>query len=198
MSNEHDRRFNLVPRHELKTHEETGIKTNFPFGRTIITTSVGSSKDPHNENPKIDFSARENAVWLTSRKTIGDQSYDFIIGPDGEPSLIAIHWNRGMPETFILDGTEMKKIEGIKTNEKAEFINTPENVTTALIYKDYINPKDIDSKFTEFFGVMELPIGTTFLNLSTFKPYIAKETLVSGMKKRKLSILLKGLRQKNG
>lgn len=191
MLNEHSRHFSLVPRHELRTLEETGIKTDFPFGRTIITASVGSSKDRYNENPEINFFARENAVWLTYKKIVGEQSYDFIIGPDGKPSPIAIRWDESIPKIFILDGAEMKKIEGIGTNEKAKFINTPENAKPALVYKNYVDPTDPDRKFTEFYGIIRLPAnpGTVdFTYPATFKPYIAKETLVSGMKNRRLSV----------
>lgn len=180
------------PRHELRTIEETGIKTDFPFGRTIITASVGSSKDPQNEKPQIDFSARENAVWLTFNEIVGEQSYDFIIGPDGKLSPIAIRWNdEGVPETFILDGVEMKKIEGINTNRKAIFTNTSEDAETALIYKNYIDSPNSDRKSTEFYGIMRLPgnPGTAdFTFPTTFESYISRETLVSGMKNRGPSI----------
>lgn len=180
------------PRHEFKNLKETGIRTDFPFGLTIITASVASSRDPKNENPKIDFSARENAVWLTYKKIVGEHSYDFIIGPNGEPSPVAIHWTEGVPETFIFDGTEMKKIAGVDINEKAEFINTPEGASTALIYKNYVEPPpNSDRKTTEFYGIMRLPgsPGTVdFTFPSTFKSYIAREILVSGMKNRGPSI----------
>ncbi len=177
------------PRHEFKNLKETGIKTGLPFGRTIITASVGSSRDHQNEKPQIDFSARENAVWLTFNEIVGEQSYDFIIGPDGKLSPIAIRWNdEGVPETFILDGAEMKKIEGIDTNRKAVFTNTSEDAKTALIYKNYTDPPNSDRKSTEFYGIMKLPENSNFSDPVTLQSYITKETLVSGMKNRGPSI----------
>lgn len=191
MSSEDTRHFNFPPRHDFKSLQETGIKTNFPFGRTIITASFASHKDPHNENPQIDFSARENAVWLTYKDTVEGQSYDFIIGPDGETSPVAIHWNKDKPEIFILEGGKMRKIEGIDTNKKAKFINTPADTTTSLMYKKYIDPPNSDGNLTEFYGIMRLPAPTD-VNLDhmilfprTYAPFISKETLVSGMRNRK-------------
>ena len=183
MSSEHGRHFKFPPRHEFKSLEETGIKTDFPFGRTIITASFSSHKDPHNENPQIDFSARKNAVWLTYEKEVNGQKYDFVIGPNGEPSSIAIHWNNGVPEIFMEVEGEMQKIEELNRDERAIFINTPENASTFFVYKRY--PKQ---NLREFYGIMRLPENTDFLYPATFQPYIAKETLVSGMRNRGLSV----------
>lgn len=173
------------PRHELRTLEETGIKTDFPFGRTIITASVGSSKDPQNEKPQINFSARENAVWLTYKKIVGRQSYDFIIGPDGKLSPIAVQWNNGAAEIFMEIEGEIRKIKGLERNEKASF-SAPENADTSLVYKRYP-----EQHLKEFYGIMRLPgnPGTAdFTFPTTFESYISRETLVSGMKNRGPSI----------
>jgi len=183
MLNEHHRHFRFPPRHELRTLEETGIKVYFPFGRTIITASVSSHKDPHNENPKIDFSARENAVWLTYEREVNGQKYDFVIGADGELSPIAVQWNNGAAEIFMEVEGEMRKIEGLERNEKASF-SAPENADTSFVYKKYP-----EQYLRELYGIMRLnvnqnPEADNFTFPKTFKPYIAKETLVSGMKNR--------------
>ncbi|VVA43455.1 conserved hypothetical protein [Candidatus Roizmanbacteria bacterium] len=44
MPNEHSRHLNFPPRHDFKSLQETGIKTPFPFGLTIITANFGSIK----------------------------------------------------------------------------------------------------------------------------------------------------------
>ena len=187
MLKERSYHLNFPPRHDFKSLQETGIKTNFPFGRTIITANVASHNDPRNENPKIDFSARENAVWLTYKKVIDGQAYDFIIGVDGEVSPIAVQWNNEVAEIFTEVDGEMRMIKGLERNERASF-NAPENANTSFIYKRYP-----EQNLKEFYGIMRLNVnqnpGAGLITFpATFKPYIAKETLISGMKNRGLSI----------
>ncbi|MEK7109922.1 MAG: hypothetical protein AAB876_01755 [Patescibacteria group bacterium] len=82
---------------------------------------------------------------------------------------------------------EMRMIEGLERNERASF-SAPKNADTSFVYKRYS-----EQNLKEFYGIMRLNVnqnpGTGFFTFpETFKPYIAKETLVSGMKNRGLSV----------
>ena len=82
---------------------------------------------------------------------------------------------------------KMQMIKGIERNEKASF-NVPGNADTSFVYKRYP-----EQNLKELYGIMKLNINKNpgaglFTFPATFKPYIAKEKLVSGMKNRRLNI----------
>ena len=88
-----------APRHDFKLSENIGI-TEF-IGPTVVIASILLA---HGKKvTEIDVNNKETAVWLTTPKEVGGRKYDFIIGPDGKASAIAIGWNGGQPEIFYQD-----------------------------------------------------------------------------------------------
>jgi len=178
------------PRHGFKDIiRESGIKEiSFPYGRTIITASVASHKDPHNKYPEVDFFKKENAVWFTLEKEAADEIYDFIIGPDGKFSPIAIKWvNEKTPEFYIQKGEKMERINGIEENKKA-LVSAGPNDKTAFIHKRYP-----EAGFVEFYAATRLsgnrnPNALQFTD-QRYSSFATKETLISGINNRGFSRL---------
>lgn len=185
-----ERAFDLIERHlkpsrhEFDPNDDTGIRV--AVGRTIITASVASHKDPYNEKPTVDLSAKENAVWLTHTKKVEGRSFDFIIGPDGTPSPIAIRWSEGVPKVYMISDRTIKRLEEVNENDLAEFINTPAGSSVALLTKRYVQPNP-EYNFREFYGIMRMPGMANLPDQSDFRPYLSKETLISGMNNRGMS-----------
>ncbi len=159
------------------------IGTHFPIGRTIVTASFASHKDPENQSPSIDFKAKANAIWLTSPLEIGGISYDFIIGTNGELSDIAIVWADGFAQVYMRVGESMQMITSNNKNYEVKFSNVPQGALTSFVSQGYV---ENNLGLREFYGVMQLPAETNLFDIESIKPYISKNKLVSGMKKRGL------------
>jgi len=160
--------------------ENLGIKV--PLGPTVIIASFLSTRDdPLGEHPKIDLTAKNMAVWLTTPKTVRDEVYDFIIAPDGTASAIAIRKSDGQIYFQTSDG--LTKIEGVKKIEAATFLNMPDGANTQVIRKVY--PQGL----WECYAVLTLPGNEDKRNINEFSPFAGRRTLVSGMKNRGLSSL---------
>ena len=85
---------------KLGSMENLGIKE--PLGPTVVIASfLLSHGDPRGEHPNIDLTAKNTAVWLTTPVTIKGEIYDFIIGPDGIASTIAIRRSNGLPQIYF-------------------------------------------------------------------------------------------------
>lgn len=155
--------------------ENLGIKEL--LGPTVIIASfLLSHNDPRGEHPNIDLTARNTAVWLTTPVTIKDELYDFIIGPDGIASSIAIKRSNGQTKMYFQKNDKMIEIEDVKKSEAATFSNLPEGANAQVIYKRY--PEE---GLRECYTVLTVSGG--------FSPFAKKTILISGMKNRGLSSL---------
>ena len=164
---------------KLGSMENLGIKE--PLGPTVVIASfLLSHGDPRGEHPNIDLTAKNTAVWLTTPVTIKGEIYDFIIGPDGIASTIAIRRSNGLPQIYFQEEDVMVDIADIKRSELASFSNSPEGAKAQVIYKTY--PKE-DLK--ECYTVLTLSGN----EIEKFSPFAKKRTLISGMKNRGLSSL---------
>src|SRR3990167_8542721 len=124
---------------KLGLKENLGIKVS--VGPTVVMASfLLSHSDPRGEHPNINLTAKKTAVWLTIPKIIGDEVYDFIIGPDGIASSIAIKRNDGQAKIYFQENSKMIKIEDMQRSETATFLNLPEGANARIIYKKY--PKE--------------------------------------------------------
>lgn len=163
--------------------ENLGIKE--PLGPTVVIASfLLSHNDPRGEHPNIDLTAKNTAVWLTTPVTIKGELYDFIIGPDGIASTIAIRRSDSLPQIYSKEEDTMIDIAGIERSALAYFSNSPEGAEARVIYKKY--PK---KEFRECYTVLTLPGNETEKSIDTFSQFAEKRTLISGMKNRGLSSL---------
>lgn len=166
---------------KLGLMENLGIKE--PLGPTVVIASfLLSHDDPRGEHPNIDLTAKNTAVWLTTPKIVNNEAYDFIIGPDGIASSIAIRRSDSLPQIYSKEEDMMIDIAGIERSESATFSNMPKDANAQVIYKVY--PKE---KFKECYTVLTLSGNEIGKNIDTFFPFAKKRTLISSMKNRGLS-----------
>lgn len=175
-----------APRHDFQMSENKGIEV--PTGQTIVIASFLQS---HGKNvSEIDVTKRDNAVWFTTPKEIEEQKYDFIIGPDGEASRIAIKWNHDKPEIFYMDkDLKMYKLEGTEEDKigseegEVNIVNYPSGSTTVLLHKRY-DIESLEKKQRETYTILRLPDNYRLNEQIDINSFAAKETLVSGMNNR--------------
>lgn len=175
---------------KLVSMENLGMRVH--IGPTVVIASFISTRDdPKGEHPKIDLKSKTMAVWLTTPKTVGNEVYDFIIGPDGTASAIAIRRSNGLPHIYSQEeGKEdtMIKITDIQKKMLTEFSNKPPDANVRLIHKAYFN-----GQLWENYTVLTLPGNENERNINEFSPFAGKRTLISGMKNRGLNFNLTGL-----
>ncbi len=168
---------------KLGSMENLGIKV--PLGPTVVIASfLLSHDDPRGERPNINLTAGNNAVWLTTPVTIRGELYDFIIGPDGITSSIAIRRSGGLPQIYSKEENMMIDIAGIERSELATFSNMPKDANAQVIYKRYLK-----EELRECYTVLTLSRNEIEKSIDTFSPFAKKRTLISGMKNRELSSL---------
>lgn len=170
--------------HKSGLKENLGIKV--PIGRTVVIASfLLSHGDPLGEHPNIDLEARTTAVWLTTRIKVDSQEYDFIIGPDGKASVIAIQIINGQTNVLYHSNMGMRKIEDVKRSETATFTNLPEGAEAQVVFIEY------PERLKECYTVLRLPGDDTERGIETFSPFANKRNLISGMKNRGWSFFSK-------
>lgn len=170
-----------MSKEELSDNNENfGIRV--PLGQNVIMASFTLSHDnPKGENPIIDLTAKRWAVWLTSQEEkISGEKYNFIIGPDGLSSPIAIRWADIYPEIYIRKRDEMIKLE--TKIFSAVYLNHQIGHRVALIYKQYPGLR-------ENYTVIRLPPKSLEKKLKIAQRYFStgpRSTLISGMNNRGL------------
>jgi len=158
--------------------EKFGIRV--PLGQNVIMASFTLSHDnPKGEDPIIDLTEKKCAVWLTSsEEEINGQKYNFIIGPDGLSSPVAISWGEIYPEIHIRKGDEMIKLE--TKNFSPTYLNHQIGHMATLIYKQYPGLR-------ENYTVIRLPPESLGKELKYAQRYFSIgpiSTLISGMNNR--------------
>ncbi len=158
---------------------ELGIRV--PLGRTLIMSTFTVSHDnPKGENPNIDLTAKKWAVWLTSQEIeIDDKKYNFIIGPDGLRSPVAVHWADPFPEIYILKDYKMVKVETDVLG--TDHTNYQSGHRVSSVTKRYPGIQ------VENYTIIQLPPEDQGRELESAKVYFStgpRPTLISGMKNR--------------
>jgi hypothetical protein len=164
--------------------DELGIRV--PLGHNIIMASFTlSHNNPEGKSPVIDLTAKRSAVWLTGQEEeIGGKKYNFIIGPDGLSSPIAIHWRTDLyPEIYIREHDEMIKLE--TENLPAAYLNHQLYHRVTSISKHYPG-----LGLRENYTVIHLPPNSLGKEQGIAQEYFrtngTKPTLISGMNNRGL------------
>lgn len=167
---------------EELSHNKDKLGILVSLGHYVVMSSFTLSHDnPKGENPIIDLTAKRWAVWLTGREEeISGEKYNFIIGPDGLTSPIAIRWADIYPEIYIRKRDEMIKLE--TENSSAVFLNHQIGHRVALISKRYPGLR-------ENYTVIRLPPKSLGKELEIAQRYFStdlRSTLVSGKNNRGL------------
>lgn len=175
-----------APRHDFKMSENIGIEEF--IGPTVVVASILLV---HGKKvTEIDVSSKETAVWLTTPKEIEGRRYDFIIGPDGKASAIAIGWNGDQPEIFYQDKElglqRLDKVDTIsegKDENQIAFSNKPKGSTLALVYKTY-DEESLNKRQKEAYTIVRMTNYDYMGDAIGINKFASKENLVSGMNNR--------------
>jgi hypothetical protein len=147
-----------------------------PLGPYVV---MSSHDHPKGEDPIIDLTAKKWDVWLTGQEEeISGEKYNFIIGPDGLFSPIAIRWVNIYPEIYLRKHDEMIKLE--TENSSAVFLNHQIGHRVVLISKHY-------PESSEDYTIIRLPLETLGRKLKIAQRYFStgpRSTLISGMNNR--------------
>jgi len=168
-----------ISKEKLSSYKEK-LGVRVPLGQNVIMANFTLSHDnPKGENPTIDLMEKKCAVWLTSsEEEINGQKYNFIIGPDGLSSPVAVSWGEIYPEIHIRKGDEMIKLE--TKNFSPTYLNHQIGHMATLIYKQYPGLR-------ENYTVIRLPQESLGKELKYAQRYFSTgliSTLISGMNNR--------------
>ena len=154
------------------------------IGPTIIIASfLNTHSDPRGEHPNIDIATKRTGVWLTTPHMIQDELYDFIIGPDGLASCIAVRRNDGKPvivQGFSTDSISVSLVKDVESHDNATFTNIPEGEGTQSVVSKWYKRDG----FVESYTVLTLPISPSDNPVNSFSPYAERKNLISGMNNR--------------
>jgi len=154
--------------------ENESIKV--PLSSTvIIATFTDLNRDPQGGGNYMDVRARNTAVWLTTPGT--EPNTHVIIGPDGKESPICVEWTDDGP-IFTRKTKEGLEVISTRTRNDVSVVNIPEGETSHVVLRQYPGLRE---EYTVF--QLHTPPNQN-LSVDSFRPYIGRHQLVSGMNAR--------------